>query len=87
VELEIKYEGYIKRQLQQVGQFKKLEQRAIPYDFDYKSIQGFSREVHEKLNKIKPLTIGQASRISGVTPAAVSLLIVALDKTKRQSPR
>lgn len=87
VELEIKYEGYIKRQLQQVGQFKKLEQRAIPHDFDYESIHGFSREVNEKLNKIKPSTIGQASRISGVTPAAVSLLIVALDKAKRQSPR
>ncbi|MFO0705331.1 MAG: tRNA uridine-5-carboxymethylaminomethyl(34) synthesis enzyme MnmG [Nitrospira sp.] len=87
VELEIKYEGYIRRQLQQVGQFKKLEQRAIPHTFDYKSIHGFSREVYEKLTKIRPSTIGQASRISGITPAAVSLLIVALEKFKKQSLR
>lgn len=86
VELEIKYEGYIRRQLQQIGQFKKLELKSIPTGFDYGSIPGFSREVLEKLSRVKPSTIGQASRIAGVTPAAISLLIVALEKFKRQGP-
>jgi len=84
VELEIKYEGYIRRQLQQIGQFKRLELKAIPLAFDYGSIQGFSREVLEKLSCVRPATIGQASRIAGVTPAAISLLIVAIEKFKRQ---
>lgn len=84
VELEIKYEGFIRRQLQQIGQFKKLELRSIPTEFNYASISGFSREVLEKFTRVKPATIGQASRISGVTPAAISLLIVALEKFKRQ---
>ena len=87
VELEIKYEGYIRRQLQQIGQFKKLELKAIPTAFDYGSIQGFSREVLEKFSRVKPATIGQASRIAGVTPAAISLLIVALEKFKRNGQR
>lgn len=84
VELEIKYEGYIRRQLQQIGQFKRLELKAIPLAFDYGSIQGFSREVLEKFSRVRPATIGQASRIAGVTPAAISLLIVAIEKFKRQ---
>lgn len=84
VELEIKYEGFIRRQLQQIGQFKKLELKSIPIEFNYASISGFSREVLEKFTRVKPATIGQASRISGVTPAAISLLIVALEKFKRQ---
>lgn len=84
VELEIKYEGFIRRQLQQIGQFKKLELKSIPQEFNYASVSGFSREVLEKLTRVKPATIGQASRISGVTPAAISLLIVALEKFKRQ---
>ncbi|SPP64392.1 tRNA uridine-5-carboxymethylaminomethyl(34) synthesis enzyme MnmG [Nitrospira lenta] len=84
VELEIKYEGYIRRQLQQIGQFKRLELKAIPLGFDYGAVQGFSREVLEKFSRVRPATIGQASRIAGVTPAAVSLLIVAIEKFKRQ---
>jgi tRNA uridine 5-carboxymethylaminomethyl modification enzyme len=84
VELEIKYEGYIRRQLQQIGQFKRLELKAIPLAFDYGAIQGFSREVLEKFSRVRPATIGQASRIAGVTPAAISLLIVAIEKFKRQ---
>ena len=84
VELEIKYEGYIRRQLQQIGQFKRLELKAIPSAFDYGAIQGFSREVLEKFSRVRPATIGQASRIAGVTPAAISLLIVAIEKFKRQ---
>ncbi len=80
VELEIKYEGYIKRQLQQVEKFKKFEERRIPRSFDYESVKGFSREVLEKLKRVRPSTVGQASRISGITPAAISLLLIALER-------
>jgi len=68
--------------MNQVARFKKLEQRSIPRTFDYEVVPGFSREVIEKFKKFQPSTIGQASRISGVTPAAISLLIVALEKNK-----
>ena len=85
VELEIKYEGYIQRQLQQVRKFRKFENKHIPESFDYEKIQGFSREVREKLQRVRPATIGQASRISGVTPAAISLLLVALEKRRHES--
>lgn len=84
VELQIKYEGYIRRQIQQVEKFKKFEQKLIPRTFNYNAVSGFSNEVREKLNKIRPETIGQASRISGVTPAAISLLLVAIEKTRLQ---
>ena len=86
VEIQIKYQGYIKRQMQQIGRFKKLETRAIPNSFPYEAIRGFSQEVREKLRRVRPASIGQAARISGVTPAAISLLIVALEKYKGQSP-
>ena len=85
VELQVKYSGYIKRQLQQIGRFKKLETKPIPIAFDYVGTLGFSREVCEKLKKVRPASIGQASRISGVTPAAISLLLVALEKYKGES--
>jgi tRNA uridine 5-carboxymethylaminomethyl modification enzyme len=85
VELQIKYSVYIKRQLQQIGRFKKLETKAIPVAFDYDATVGFSREVREKLKNVRPASIGQASRISGVTPAAISLLLVALEKYKGES--
>lgn len=85
VELQIKYEGYIRRQLEQVDRFKKLEHKTIPQTFDYELVPGFSREVREKFKKIKPETVGQASRISGVTPAAISLLVVALEKYRHLS--
>jgi len=84
VELQIKYEGYIQRQVRQVEKFRKLEKKSIPSSFDYNMISGFSREVREKLSLIKPETVGQASRISGVTPAAISLLLVAIEKNRRQ---
>jgi tRNA uridine 5-carboxymethylaminomethyl modification enzyme len=84
IEISVKYEGYIKRQLQQVAGFKKLESRRIPDTFSYDSVGGFSREVLEKLKKVRPASIGQASRISGVTPAAISLLLVALERDRRQ---
>ena len=82
VEIQIKYSGYIKRQLQQIHRFKKFETRAIPPSFVYDNVVGFSREVREKLKRVRPASIGQASRISGVTPAAISLLLVALEKYK-----
>ena len=83
IELEIKYEGYIKRQIQQIQKAKRLEERRIPFSFNYDQLPGFSREVLEKLKKIRPASVGQASRISGVTPAAISLLLVGLEKTQR----
>ncbi len=86
VELQIKYEGYVRRQIQQVEKFKKLEQKLIPHTFNYNEVSGFSREVREKFNRVRPETIGQASRISGVTPAAISLLLVAIEKSRRQLP-
>lgn len=85
VEITVKYEGYIRRQLQQVASFKKLEERRIPTRFNYDEVTGFSREVLEKLKRVRPASIGQASRISGVTPAAISLLIVALERDRRLS--
>ena len=85
IEITIKYEGYIKRQEQLIGQFKKLEHRYVPDNFNYDDIKGFSREVVEKLKKVRPSSIGQASRISGMTPAAISLLLVAVEKHKRAS--
>lgn len=87
VELQIKYDGYIKRQLHQIGKFKKFEQRCIPQAFNYDLVSGFSSEVREKLKRVRPETIGQASRISGVTPAAISLLLVAVEKYHRQPPQ
>ncbi|WP_342347401.1 tRNA uridine-5-carboxymethylaminomethyl(34) synthesis enzyme MnmG [uncultured Nitrospira sp.] len=85
VEITIKYEGYIKRQEQLIGQFKKLEHRHVPDNFNYDGIKGFSNEVVEKLKKVRPSSIGQASRISGMTPAAISLLLVAVEKHKKAS--
>jgi tRNA uridine 5-carboxymethylaminomethyl modification enzyme len=82
IEIQVKYSGYIKRQLQQIGRFKKMETRAIPASFSYDRIVGFSKEVREKLKHVRPGSVGQASRISGVTPAAISLLLVALEKYK-----
>jgi tRNA uridine 5-carboxymethylaminomethyl modification enzyme len=82
VEIQIKYEGYIERQMQQVQQQTKLEQRLIPTWVDYKGIKGLRREAAEKLNKIKPESIGQASRISGVSPADVSVLLIYLEQKK-----
>ena len=76
VNIEIKYEGYIKRQMQQVAPFKKLEDKKLPEDFDYSGVNSLRREAVQKLNKVQPATIGQASRISGVSPADISVLLV-----------
>lgn len=85
VEIEIKYEGYIQKQLKQVEQMKKLEKKHLPNDFDYKNIKGLRLEAQEKLNKIKPLNIGQASRISGVSPADISVLLIWLSGLNRRT--
>lgn len=80
VEIQIKYAGYIQRQEEQVEKLLKLEGIRLPVDMDFARIPGLTAEVREKLNKVKPLSLGQASRISGVTPAAVSILMVYLKK-------
>lgn len=84
VEIEIKYEGYIQKQLKQVEQMKNLEVKQLPNDFDYNEIEGLRLEAREKLNKIKPLNIGQASRISGVSPADISVLLIWLAQNNRR---
>ncbi len=80
VEIEVKYAGFIDRQLSEVERFKNLEKIRLPQDLDYSAISGLSREIREKLNRFKPFSLGQASRISGVTPAAISILMVWLKK-------
>lgn len=82
VEIEIKYEGYIKRQLQEIEKFKNLENIKIPEGFDFTAIHGLSNELRGKLSAVKPLSLGQASRIDGMTPAALSILMITL-KNKR----
>lgn len=84
VETEIKYEGYIKKQLAQVEQMRKLESKKLPNDVDYKTIIGLRLEAQEKLNKVKPLNIGQASRISGVSPADISVLLIWLAQKRNR---
>ncbi|MGE4214598.1 MAG: tRNA uridine-5-carboxymethylaminomethyl(34) synthesis enzyme MnmG [Anaerotignaceae bacterium] len=80
--LQIKYEGYIKQQLNQVEQFKKLEKRLLPESIDYSDVRGLRIEAMQKLNNIKPLSIGHASRISGVSPADISVLLIHLEQIK-----
>ena len=83
VEIQVKYEGYIKLQEEQVEKFKKLEQKLLPNDIEYKNIKGLRLEARQKLDKIKPNSIGQASRISGVSPADISVLLIYLEQIKR----
>ena len=85
VDLSIKYEGYIKIQLEQVEQMRKLDRKALPSNLDYSQIKGLRLEAIEKLNKIKPLSVGQASRISGVNPADVSVLLVWIEQNRRRN--
>jgi len=82
IEMQIKYEGYIKIQTEHAEKFKKLENVIIPDSFSYENIPGLSREIIQKLSRIKPSSIGQAGRVSGVTPAAISVIMVYLRKTK-----
>ena len=82
VEIQIKYEGYIKLQEEQVEKFKKLENKVIPEKIRYDEIKGLRLEARQKLDKVKPISVGQASRISGVSPADISVLLVYLDQMK-----
>ena len=83
VNISIKYEGYLKRQKQQVAQFKKLESKKLDLDFDYNQVGSLRKEAVQKLNLYKPVSIGQASRISGVSPADISVLLVYLEQMRR----
>ncbi len=85
VEVSIKYRGYIDKQLAQIEKFKKLENRALPEDLDYMSMEGLRNEAKEKLTALRPVSVGQASRISGVSPADINVLLVWLEKLKRNS--
>ena len=78
VEVDIKYSGYISRQMEQIQSEQKLEERKIPADLDYSKLAGIRLEAREKLAKIKPLTVGMASRISGVSPADITVLLMYL---------
>ena len=82
VEIQIKYEGYIKLQEKQVEEFKKLENKKLPSNIDYNQIKGISLEARQKLNEYKPSSVGQASRISGISPADISVLLIYLEKMK-----
>lgn len=82
VEIEVKYEGYIRRQAAQIEQMRRLEKKALPKHTDYKNISGLRLEAQEKLNKVRPQNIGQASRISGVSPADISVLVIWLSQHK-----
>jgi tRNA uridine 5-carboxymethylaminomethyl modification enzyme len=85
VEIQFKYAGYIERQLLEIEKHKRNELTELAIDMDYQQVNGLSNEVRQKLSEHKPLSIGQASRISGVTPAAISLLLVYLKKQQLQS--
>ena len=84
VNIQIKYEGYIQKQNQQVEHFKRLEKKLIPEDFDYQALEGLRLEARQKLSRIRPANIGQAGRISGVSPADISVLLVYLEKTREK---
>lgn len=84
VEIEIKYKGYIEKQMQQVEQYKKMEEKKIPKYLDYNDINGLRIEAKQKLTKIKPESIGQASRISGVSPADISVLLIYIEQIRRK---
>ena len=83
VEIQVKYEGYILRQIEAAEKLKKIEERIIPEPFDYSILKGLSREILLKLEEIRPVNIGQAGRIQGMTPAALSLIMVAVEKSRR----
>ena len=82
VEIQIKYAGYLQRQLRQVEEFKREEQRLLPKDIDYRAITGLRLEAQEKLAEIRPMSVGQAGRISGVSPADIAVLLIYLEQNK-----
>lgn len=83
VEIEIKYEGYIERQMRQVNQFKKMEKKVIPKDLNYDDVASLRIEARQKLKAFQPVSVGQASRISGVSPADISVLLIYLEQYNR----
>ncbi|MFZ2630361.1 MAG: tRNA uridine-5-carboxymethylaminomethyl(34) synthesis enzyme MnmG [Desulfosalsimonadaceae bacterium] len=87
VEIDVKYEGYIQKQLKEIEKFNALEDRKIPDDFDYNAVHGLSNELKEKLSRVKPISIGQASRIDGMTPTALSVLMITLKSAKMKPAR
>lgn len=84
LEVRIKYQGYITKQLQQIERFKKLENKKLSAEFDYNEVDGLRIEARQKLNQLKPVSVGQASRISGVSPADVNVLLIHLEKKKKE---
>ena len=84
VEISLKYEGYIRRQQSAVEEFKKLENRRLPSDLDYTTVKGLRLEAQQKLNRFRPVSIGQASRISGVNPADVTVLLIWFDRNGKE---
>ncbi|MBW2325953.1 MAG: tRNA uridine-5-carboxymethylaminomethyl(34) synthesis enzyme MnmG [Deltaproteobacteria bacterium] len=87
VEIEIKYEGYIKRQLKEIDKFKNLERMKIPQDFDFTQVHGLSNELKEKLSAVMPSSLGQASRIDGITPAGLSVIMIAIKAAEKQGDK
>jgi tRNA uridine 5-carboxymethylaminomethyl modification enzyme len=85
VEIEIKYEGYIKRQLREIEKFQNFERMKIHENFDFTKVHGLSNELKEKLSAIMPVSLGQASRIDGITPAALSVIMIALKTAEKQA--
>ena len=83
LEVQIKYAGYIKKQMQQIERFKKLENKKLDESLDYTGIEGLRIEAVQKLNQMKPVSLGQASRISGVSPADINVLLIYLEKKRR----
>ena len=84
MEVQIKYEGYIEKQQQQIEKFKRLENKKLPQGFDYQNVEGMRMEARQKLNQFQPLSVGQASRISGVSPADINVLLIHLEKLRRK---
>jgi tRNA uridine 5-carboxymethylaminomethyl modification enzyme len=85
VEINVKYEGYLRRQEAAIERFERMEKKYLPPDFDYQQVRGLSREAVAKLSEVKPASVGQASRISGVTPADISVLLVYLEQMQRSN--
>ena len=87
VQIQVKYEGYINLQLAQVEKARKLEDKALSEEIEYKNIKGLRLEAQQKLDKFKPVSVGQASRISGVSPADISVLLIYLEQQKRTNKK
>jgi len=85
VEIEIKYEGYIKKQSSQVERFERLENKKIPQEIDFLKMRGLSTEAAQKLDRVRPRSVGQAARISGVSPADISVLMIHMEQMSRAS--